>query len=215
MKITTDLYVDYILNAYERIRVDEEYITDLDLATGDGDHWANMNSGFSKLVSMEDELRQLNLQELFKKIGMTMMAVIGGSSGVLYGGAYIASSSELEGKEFMDLETLYNTLNAMLNDMMTRGKTEPGWKTMIDSLHPAVTVLEKFVNDSEVDDIVIANALEEAALNGAEATKDMEAVRGRASYQGNKGIGHLDPGAVTMAYQLSELSKLIRSEEGK
>ena len=167
-----------------------------------------MNIGFSKLDQLALELRKLNLQDLFKKIGMTMMSVIGGSSGVLYGGAYLAASKTLAGKDVMQKEDLLVVLATMLDDMKKRGKTEPGWKTMIDALHPAVEAFRKEI-ESGADDQTLLKAVIKAAEDGAESTRNMESVRGRASYQTNKAVGHLDPGAVTMALQLHCLCETI------
>lgn len=207
MKLTSKAYADYLALAYERIHEQEEYVTDLDLATGDGDHWANLNKGFAKLAQMRDELAELTLDELFKKVGMTMMAVIGGSSGVLYGGAYVAASKALSGVEALDLAKLAEVLDIMLNDIMMRGRAQRGWKTMIDALAPAVDALKLGVDDGAPETSAIA-AMVQAAKHGAEATKGMEAIRGRANYQADKGIGHLDPGAVTMAIQLEALGEV-------
>jgi len=206
--VTTNMYVDYLQKVYTQLVSQEVYITELDLATGDGDHWSNMNMGFSKLDQLALELRKLNLQDLFKKIGMTMMSVIGGSSGVLYGGAYLAASKTLAGKDVMQKEDLLVVLATMLDDMKKRGKTEPGWKTMIDALHPAVEAFRKEI-ESGADDQTLLKAVIKAAEDGAESTRNMEAVRGRASYQTNKAVGHLDPGAVTMALQLHCLCETI------
>lgn len=201
-------YIQYLKNVYDLLQEKKDYITQLDLATGDGDHWANMNMGFEKLVSQSDDFLNISLQEMFKKIGMTMMSVIGGSSGVLYGGAYISASKELAGVDAIGAEELYKVWNAMLLDIMNRGKADVGSKTMIDSLAPAVKALrENIDNGQSMKDLL--NDVSEAALNGAEETKKMQALRGRASYQTNKGVGHLDPGAVTMSYQIDELCKYV------
>lgn len=211
IQVTSRLYADYLGNVYALINSKGDFITKLDSATGDGDHWSNLNMGFSKLADIKDDLAQLTLFDAFKKIGMTMMSVIGGSSGVLYGGAYLAAAKTLEGKEVMNKEDLLTVLDAMLKDMMTRGKAEPGMKTMIDALHPAVEAFKNAL-ENNLDDYHLLDEVCKAAENGAESTREMEAVKGRASYQANKGVGHLDPGAVTMAYQICELCATIQSK---
>lgn len=207
--LTSKDYVEYLRKFHERLKEDKEYITDLDLATGDGDHWTNMNMGMEKIIVQADELEQMPLSDLFKKIGMTMMSVIGGSSGILYGGAYMAAASVLKDAKGLDRDTLAGVWDAMLTDMMKRGKSQPGEKTMLDALAPAVKELhEQIVSDAT--DQRLLEAVAEAARNGAEATRDMPATKGRASYQANKAVGHLDPGAVTMAYQIEALCAHIR-----
>lgn len=215
-KITTEDYIEYIKNAYEIIYVNGEYVTDLDLATGDGDHWSNLNMGFKKLVEVSDMWKNLSISELFKEIGKTMMSVIGGSSGVLYGSAYLAASKAALGKEYLDRETLLVCLSVMLDAIMARGQAKPGFKTMVDSLYPAIEEYKICIGEG-ADDISLCERVSHAAESGAESTKNMEAVKGRATYQANKGIGHLDPGAVTMSYQIISLMDMVkqRINDGK
>ena len=200
-RMTSQDYVDYLRDAAAVIRENKDYITELDAATGDGDHWANMNKGFEKLVADGDDLAALAIPDLFKKIGMTLMSTVGGSSGVLYGSAYLAAAKALAGQECIDEQNLGRVLAAMDQAMMERGDSKPGFKTMIDALDPAVKAYEEGLAKN-ADTQTTLRAVKAAAIAGAEATKDMEAVRGRAYYQQNKGVGHLDPGAVTMSYQI-------------
>lgn len=207
--MTSKDYVSYIKIAAKRIHENGEYISKLDAVTGDGDHWANINLGFENLVAAGDEMEKMPMDGVFKKIGMLMMSKIGGSSGVLYGGAYMAAGKALAGKESINSEELCLALETMVNDMMNRGKAEPGFKTMIDSLYPAVQAYKAALAEGKSDADTMA-AVKKAATDGAEATKAMEAVKGRASYQTNKGVGHLDPGAVTMSYQLECLCDYVK-----
>lgn len=207
--MTSKDYVSYIKIAAKRIHENGEYISKLDAVTGDGDHWANINLGFENLVAAADEMEKMPVDGVFKKIGMLMMSKIGGSSGVLYGGAYMAAGKALAGKETINSEELCLALETMVNDMMARGKAEPGFKTMIDSLYPAVQAYKAALAEGKSDADTM-DAVKKAAMDGAEATKAMEAVKGRASYQTNKGVGHLDPGAVTMSYQLECLCDYVK-----
>lgn len=210
MQVSSELFATYLINVHSLINQNGDYITALDAATGDGDHWSNLNMGFTKLAEMADDLAQMSLYDEFYKIGMTMMSVIGGSAGVLYGGAYISAAETLKEKKIINRTDLYEVLNAMLQDIMNRGKAQPGMKTMVDALYPAVQAykkaMEENLSDEELMDTVI-----KATEAGAESTRDMEAVKGRATYQADKGVGHLDPGAVTMSYQIRELCTTIKS----
>ena len=209
--VTSNDYVEYINLAAKKIADNGDYISKLDATTGDGDHWANINMGFENLVAAGEEMRAMPINGVFKKIGMLMMSKIGGSSGILYGGAYMAAAKAAAGKETLDSEGLCAALDAMVTDMMNRGKAEPGMKTMIDALYPAVqaykAALAEGKSDAETLDLV-----KKAAIDGAESTRDMEAVKGRASYMLNKGVGHLDPGAVTMSYQIECLCDYISAK---
>lgn len=160
--------------------------------------------GFESLVQQADRLEEMELSEQFREIGRIMMSVIGGSSGILYGSAYIAASKPLEGKEKIGEETLYEVLLSMLDAITARGQAKEGDKTMIDSLAPAVKKYKECLDRKE-DAELLCEEVKKAAEEGAENTKKMEAVRGRASYQADRGLGHLDPGAVTMSYQLVTL----------
>lgn len=204
-------YAEYIKLAAAKIHENGDYVTALDSATGDGDHWSNINMGFEKLVEAIPELETMNVFEQFKKIGMIMMSVIGGSSGVLYGSAYIGAAKALKGKERIGNQEMCNVLEAMLDAIMARGDAKPGFKTMIDSLYPAVECYKDCIAKgmSEKDTVAL---VKKAAIDGAQSTADMEAVRGRACYQANKGVGHLDPGAVTMSYQIETLMDYISAQ---
>ena len=208
ISLTSREFAEYLKRTASKIAENKDYITELDAATGDGDHWANMNAGFSKLAELAPQLAELSVSDMYKRMGMTMMSTIGGSSGVLYGSAYIAAAKVTADIETLDVHSLFRALEAMLQAIMDRGNSKPGFKTMIDALYPAVeeyrATLEAGVPEAE-----LLQRVKKAAEDGAENTKNMEAVRGRACYQSDKGIGHLDPGAVTMAYQIEELADFI------
>lgn len=207
-RLTTADYTEWLKRAHQKISENGEYITALDAATGDGDHWTNLNMGFEKLVAMSGELAALAPAAALKKIGMTMMSVIGGSGGVLYGSAYIEAAKQLADIEVFESKDICTMLEAKLSAIMSRGKSEPGFKTMIDALHPAVECYKNCLatGQSEAQTLTL---VKQAALEGAQSTRDMPAVRGRAYYQAGRGVGHLDPGAVTMAYQIETLMDFI------
>lgn len=207
-RLTAADYVEYIKRAYALIHDKGDYVTELDLATGDGDHWSNINMGFESLVKDIDSLAAMNISDELKEIGKIMMAVIGGSSGVLYGSAYLAAAKAVQTKEALGRQELYDVLEAMLNAIVSRGQAKEGFKTMLDSLAPAVKEYKACL-EHNYDDQTLCERVKKAAVDGAENTKNMEAVRGRATYQANKGVGHLDPGAVTMSYQIITLMDYV------
>ncbi len=203
-KMTVDQYVDHLLDVAKLIESSKDYVTGLDAATGDGDHWININMGFTAIKNAEAELRSLALPDMFRRIGMIMMSVIGGSSGVLYGSAYIAASRVTAGREELDTELVSQVLTAMSEAIMKRGNSKPGDKTMVDSIEPAARAFREGLLAGLPEEEIIEN-VKRAASDGAEATRGMEAVRGRACYQADRGVGHLDAGAVTMSYQIGVL----------
>jgi phosphoenolpyruvate---glycerone phosphotransferase subunit DhaL len=204
VRITPKEYLEYIAHIAKKIEASKDYVTELDSITGDGDHWVNINMGFQKLLESKEQLAAMKLGEMFKKIGMIIMSTVGGSSGVLYGSAYIKAAITIGDQTEMDIRLLCNVLEAKLNAIMERGNAQPGFKTMIDALYPAVNRL-KAALENGLDHCAALQELKQGAIEGADSTKDMEAVRGRACYQTNKGVGHLDPGAVTMCYQIEVL----------
>lgn len=206
-KIYPKEYVHYLNLAASKISENGEYITKLDSEVGDGDHWVNMNSGFSKLVSISDELSVMNYKEMFKKIGLTLMSTIGGSAGVLYGSAYMQASKIADNLEFIDDNSLLSILDAFLQGIMQRGNSTPGCKTMIDPLFSAIEEYKEALSDKNVKNAI--DRLKYGAITGMNATKNMEAVKGRAYYREDKGVGHLDPGAVTMCFQIEVLADYI------
>ncbi len=208
MIITRDDILEVLKKIATKIEENREYITDLDSATGDGDHWANMNMGFKKIVDEIDNLKVLEIPELIKKVGMLLMSTIGGSSGVLYGTAFIRASQVIAGKSELDKNDISRMMEAGLEGIMTRGKAKPGDKTMIDTLFPASNAFKAAI-ESDLNLHEAANVSKEAGYNGMLSTKDMSATKGRAFYQANKGLGHIDPGAVTLYYMIEVFSDYI------
>lgn len=204
IELTTSDYVDYLKAVTEKIALEKDYVTELDAATGDGDHWTNMNTGFMKLMAAETELRGMSLADMFRKTAMIIMAGVGGSSGILYASAYMKAAAAAADLEVLDAPALLKVLDAELQGIMERGNAQPGFKTMIDPLFQAVEAMRGAMDQ---DEAAAVEAMRQGARAGMEATRDMEAVRGRACYQANKGVGHLDPGAVTMYYQLELLGE--------
>ena len=207
-QIDTKDFIAYFEQTKKVIAGQREYVTELDSTTGDGDHWVNINMGFEKITALSQELETMDLAAMFKKVGMTMYSAVGGSSGALYGSGYMAASRYCTGKDYLDVHSLYEMYEAMLQEIMKRGKTEPGQKTMLDALSQALLAY-KAALDAQADEKEIIKSFIEGAKQGAESTRDMEAVKGRASYRTDKGVGHLDPGAVTMSMQLESMGTII------
>ncbi len=206
--ITANGYIEYLGNAAQRIAQNKDYITDLDATTGDGDHWVNMNMGFQKILDSKEELKNLKFDALLKKIGMLMMSTIGGSSGALYGSAYINAAKKVGDVDTLDRDMILIMLEAELEAIMQRGKADFGDKTMIDSLYPAVKKYKEELIKGSANDVLF-HAVIKSSEQGMLETKNMKATKGRASYREDKGMGHLDPGAVTMYYQVEELMKYL------
>jgi len=201
-------YMEYLSKAAAVINGHKDYITKLDAETGDGDHWVNLNMGFEKLLEQKELLEVMSLSDMFKKIAVILMSTIGGSSGVLYGSAYLKVSQVIAGEDVITAALLKDILAAKLEGIMERGNAKPGFKTMIDPLYRAHEyMIEAFHNNSSDEEILLA--MKEGAAYGMNETAQMKAIRGRACYRSDKGVGKLDPGAVTMYYQLAALVEYI------
>ena len=187
--------------ASKRYAAEQAYLCDLDAAIGDGDHGANMARGFSAGVAKLGA--PANPAALFKSIGMTLIGTVGGASGPLYGSFFIEMAKAAGNHAALDAATWNQILAAGLAGVMARGKAEPGEKTMIDALEPAVRALR------EAPDLAAALAASaEAAKQGAVDTTPLIARKGRASYLGERAIGHQDPGATSLAMLLEELAAI-------
>lgn len=205
-------YIEYLEEAHRLICENRDYVTRLDAETGDGDHWANMNMGFEKLLAKKETLASLTLPELFRECGATMMSGVGGSAGILYGSAYLALAKAFAGKASIGEAEIPLYLDTQAEAIMKRGKVTPGSKTMLDPLYEAKLAVADAA-EQNLHGEALLGALKEGADRGMRATADMPACKGRACYRPDKGVGHLDPGAVTMEYQLRAFAdKLLEGE---
>lgn len=185
------------LETADVIIANKEYLTELDSAIGDGDHGINLARGFKKLKEklLNDNVTSRN--ELFKLAAMTLVSNVGGASGPLYGTAFL-NISKVISDEQLDLEDLVEIAEEAIAGIQKRGKAVAGEKTMLDTIIPAAESLKKS-RDQKIDLKTALNNCLKSAADGMENTIEMQATKGRASYLGERSIGHQDPGA-TSAY---------------
>lgn len=194
----------WILTTAGAIEKNATLLSDLDAAIGDGDHGANMTRGFSAVVKKLEATPSGDIGALFKTVGMTLISTVGGASGPLYGGFFLELGKQTAGKQEVDAATLAATLEAGLGDIKKRGKAELGDKTMVDALTPAVDAMKAAGSD-------ISQATRTAAVtarDAAEKTAPLLARKGRASYLGERSVGHQDPGATSSAILLESLAEV-------
>jgi len=182
-----NMLADAITEAANRIIAHTDELTALDQAIGDGDHGANMKRGFEEVLNKLDELGEKPVGDALKAGGTTLVMKVGGASGPLYGTLFMAMGKELAGKN-VDAGTVIQAFGSAIQAVMARGKSQAGQKTMLDVLVPVHAYLEA----NGTDDL---NAIRTAAMEAAEATVPMLATKGRASFLGERSIGHMDPGA--------------------
>jgi phosphoenolpyruvate---glycerone phosphotransferase subunit DhaL len=180
------------------IEQNKAYLTELDAAIGDADHGINLDRGFKKVMNLLPTLTDKDIGSIFKAVSMTLISSVGGASGPLYGTWFLRASTDAIGKEELTEQDLLVLLQSGLNGVLERGKAQLGDKTMVDALSPAVTAFAQAIGEGENTATALQQAVA-AAEQGMKATIPMLAKKGRASYLGERSIGHQDPGA-TSAY---------------
>jgi phosphoenolpyruvate---glycerone phosphotransferase subunit DhaL len=173
----------------------------LDTAIGDGDHGTNMDRGMRKALEKLDGVDGDDIGAAFKAVGMALVSSVGGAAGPLYGTLFLQMGTATAGATTLDVGGLADALDAGLKGVQARGKAEPGDKTMVDALTPALTALRDAEASGDVGVAEAAARATSAAEEGMKATIPMEARKGRASYLGPRSVGHQDPGA-TSSYLL-------------
>ena len=198
----------------DRIHEQATALTALDRAIGDGDHGINMERGFAAIVATLDETEApvtegLNEAEasatLLRTAGKRLISTVGGASGPLYGTAFLRAAGAIAAGDGRPAETIVAALEAAAGGVASLGKAAPGEKTMLDALVPAAQAARAAV-DSGGDLAAVASAARDAAEAGALATIPMLATKGRASYLGERSVGHQDPGATSSALLLRALA---------
>jgi dihydroxyacetone kinase-like protein len=194
----------WIVTTAAVIETNATMLSDLDAAIGDGDHGANMSRGFTAVAKKLKASPTADIGALFKSVGMTLLSTVGGASGPLYGGFFLELGKQTLGKQELDTAALQAALEAGLGDIERRGKAELGDKTMVDAMAPALEAMKAAGND-------VAAATQAAAVtarDAAQKTTPLLARKGRASYLGERSIGHQDPGATSTALLLESLAKV-------
>ena len=186
-----------ILSAVEKIRENHEILSKLDSATGDGDHGTTMLRSVKAVEDTINHNPDEKINDLFYKIGWSIMSADGGSTGPLLGSFFMGMSEGFDETDAYDSAAVAKMIVAGAEKMHKQSRAQVGDKTMMDALLPAVDVL-KAANASDAVTDVLARAAK-AANEGSEATKDMKAKFGRARNLGDRVIGHKDPGSVSIA----------------
>lgn len=206
--VTTAVLQQWVRKFATLVAENRDYLTELDAAIGDADHGSNMDRGMRAVVAALEETELATAGALFNKVGMTLVSTIGGASGPLYGTLFLRMGSSLGDTDEASSQQLAAALRAGLEGVVMRGKPEAGDKTMYDALAPGVAALEEAL----AGQAALAAALKlafEAAVVGRDATTPMLARKGRASYLGERSVGHQDPGATSAALLLQAATESI------
>lgn len=198
--------VEILLAMAKVLEENKEFLTDLDNVIGDGDHGINMARGFSEVEKQADSLAQKDIGNILKTVGMTLVSKVGGSSGPLYGTAFMKAGMTIGAKNEMDMTDFLGALETGIEGIKARGRSTTGEKTMLDAMVPALETMKE-QQSAGADTKKILEAGVAAAQAGVEATKPMVATKGRASYLGERSIGHQDPGATSFTLMLQVIAQ--------
>jgi len=190
------MIIDALAAVQRSILANESQIESLDRAIGDGDHFINVRRGCEVLVALSPDLKGMPPGLALHKIGMKLLGTIGGASGPLISSFFMQMGKTLEGTEEPDRSQFAAAFAAGVEAIKTRGKADVGEKTMLDVLIPVSRLLHKLADEDTPLNAMCAQLKEEASRNML-ATKDMIASKGRASFLGERALGHIDPGCKT------------------
>lgn len=199
--VTTAVLEEWVRRFATLVAQNRDHLTELDAAIGDADHGSNMDRGMKAAVAALDETPPATAGALFAKVGMTLVSTVGGASGPLFGTLFLRMGTSFGDVVTTSPQDVATALRAGLGGVVARGKAEPGDKTMYDALAPAIDALDGALAEQSP----LAAGLKvarDAAAAGRDATTPMLARKGRASYLGERSVGHQDPGATTVALLL-------------
>lgn len=208
MTIDSKKLMDILQATAKRIEAEKAFLTELDNEIGDGDHGINLARGFAAVEKKLPELADKDIGAILKGVGMALVSSVGGASGPLYGTAYMKAGAAMKGKTELTPDDLAAAFDAAIGGVQMRGKAHEGEKTMLDAQIPASKAYKDALAAGKDVKAALGEAVE-AARKGVEYTKTILATKGRASYLGERSIGHQDPGATSSLMILEELEKAL------
>jgi len=211
--MSTALLEQWLRRSAARLADVTPFLTALDQAIGDGDHGTNMNRGFAAVVAkLNAEAADMDPAGILRLVGRTLVSTVGGASGPLYGTAFLRASAALADRA-TDVDAALDAFDAAVGGIAALGKSTAGQKTMLDALVPAQKAARAAHERGASGSEIVAEAAE-AASAGSDATIPMLATKGRASYLGERSIGHRDPGATSSALLLTTAAEVVGGQAG-
>src|SRR6266704_7183070 len=208
MPITTEDTVRWINQVALVLHENREFLTQLDSPIGDADHGINMDRGFKAVLEKLPTVASMDIGSILKTVGTTLVSTVGGASGPLYGTAFLRAGMATSGKLELYEADFAGMLEAALEGVKARGKAQPGEKTMVDALTPALAAAKQALNEG-LPLKELASHATQAAEEGMKATIPLLATKGRASYLGERSVGHQDPGATSSWLILRSLTEVV------
>jgi len=206
MTINSEIFPKFIQAINETITLNSDELTELDKAIGDGDHVVNLQRGISALLENSDAIGQLEWVAAIQKIGMLCMSKIGGAAGSLLGTLFVAMAKKAKGQN-VTVSVVADAFAAGVESMQLRGKADVGEKTMLDVLIPVAELLQKQAKQMERADLLAA--VKQTAITGMESTRNMKATKGRASFLGERSLGHIDAGAKSSQLMICAIADVL------
>ena len=207
--ITKDQIVRWLEKTAAVLNENKTYLTDLDSAIGDADHGTNMDRGFKKVMEKLPTVSDKDIGNILKTTGMTLISSVGGASGPLYGTFFMRSGMAMAAKEELSDEDLFKLLQAGVEGILQRGRPNLEDKTMYDAWAPALEAMQNALSAGEGTVAVLETAVA-ACEQGMKNTIPLQARKGRASYLGERSIGHQDPGATSSYLMLNALLETVK-----
>jgi dihydroxyacetone kinase-like protein len=186
------------------------FLTELDSAVGDADHGLNMARGFAKVVEKLPSVADTNIGTILNTTGMALISSVGGASGPLYGTFFMRASTAAQSRQELEPADVVRMLELGIEGVVQRGRAEVGEKTMLDALTPALQALKSQI-DSGAELAAALDACVLGAEAGVQSTIPLIARKGRASYLGERSIGHQDPGATSATLLLTVLRDVVKA----
>lgn len=209
--MTNDDVMRWLERTADVLHENRTYLTDLDSAIGDADHGINMDRGFSAVRNKFPDMATMDIATRLRTVGSTLVSTVGGAGGPLYGTAYLRAAGVAAGKQELTSVDVVAMLEAFLGGVVSRGKAQTGEKTMVDALTPAVAAAKQALDEGATLAQITSRA-SAAAEEGMKATIPMLATKGRASYLGERSIGHQDPGATSSWLILRSLAETFENK---
>ena len=205
MSLNREHIVDWLYRCGETFTTQCDFLTGLDREIGDADHGLNMHRGFSKVVEKLPSIADKDIGFIFKNTGMVLLSNVGGASGPLFGTFFIRAAQATQARQSLSLDELYLMIREGADGVVSRGKAEPGDKTMCDVWLPVVDSLRQS-SEQKLSVTAALDAACDVAQRAAQSTITMQARKGRASYLGERSIGHQDPGATSTLFMMQMLA---------
>lgn len=209
MSLTKEHILKWLNECSITFTKEQDLLTQLDADIGDADHGLNMNRGFDRVVEKLPTVSEQPIAVILKTVGMTLLSSVGGASGPLYGNFFLRASVATNGKETLSATDFAAFLEAAVNGVVARGKAVPGDKTMCDLWWPVAEAAKQAADEGKTV-MQMLPELADVAKDAAESTTPMRAKKGRASYLGERSIGHQDPGATSSMMMVQALNTVVQ-----